>query len=127
MVRRRSLPARCHRRRSHRAREWRLEKPGSAATIKLKAPWYDDERIWGSSDFAIDVYEIIDEGEDHDIDESEDNLKRYRITRAELEAGLKLMAEDYAHHFGDFLDESGDAITADVFLQLVTLKDVVYG
>jgi hypothetical protein len=89
--------------------------------------WYNDARLWASSDFAVDVYEIEDEAEYFNLKKSEDNLKRHRVTRAELDAGLKLMAEKHARHFGDFMAENDDAITADVFLQLVTLKDVVYG
>lgn len=90
-------------------------------------PWYDDLRVWSSPAFAIDIYEIEDEGEHYDLDESEANLKRHRVTRVELEGGLKLMAEKHARHFGDFMSENDDAVTADVFLQLVTLKDVIYG
>ncbi len=41
--------------------------------------------------------------------------------------GLQLMAEKHPSHFGDFMTESGDATTADVFVQLVVFGEVVYG
>lgn len=41
--------------------------------------------------------------------------------------GLQLMAEKYPRHFGDFMNESGDATTGDVFVQLCVFGDVVYG
>lgn len=41
--------------------------------------------------------------------------------------GLLLMATLYPRHWNDFITEGDDADTADVFLQLATMGDVVYG
>lgn len=44
-----------------------------------------------------------------------------------LVRGLTVMARDYPKHFGDFIAENDDAITADVFLQCCLFGDVIYG
>ena len=41
--------------------------------------------------------------------------------------GLELMASKHPEHWKDFITEGDDAITADVFLQLATMGEVVYG
>ena len=42
-------------------------------------------------------------------------------------AGLRLVATQWPKHFGDFLDESGDATTADVIIQAAVFGELVYG
>lgn len=44
-----------------------------------------------------------------------------------IQNGLKVMAEKAPSHFGDFMDDTHDAITADVFLQCCLLGEIVYG
>lgn len=91
--------------------------------------WYDNPRLY-EGDFELEVIEIVDEGEDfHDDDGEfiESNIKRHKVTQADFAEGFRLMSEKHGHHAGDFMNENEDAITADVFLQLVTLKEVVYG
>lgn len=51
----------------------------------------------------------------------------HTLDQAAIERGLKLMAEKWGRHFGDFMSENDDATTADVFLQLCLLGDIVYG
>lgn len=46
------------------------------------------------------------------------------VTFADLEAAIKLMPPS---HLGDFLNENYDAITGDVFLQMLCLKELIYG
>lgn len=53
--------------------------------------------------------------------------KRYRLGPNTIKRGIQIMAEKYPRHYGDFMAETGDAITADVFLQCCLLKDIVYG
>jgi hypothetical protein len=100
--------------------------------------WYDKPELW-AGEFEIDLWEISDESEyeggfdpeaDPDIDLAELaelGLTKRTFTRADLEQGIALMAKDHASHFGDWVQENDDAITADVLLQCVVLKDVVYG
>jgi hypothetical protein len=80
--------------------------------------WYDCPALFGDGSlFEIEVGEYNEEGEP----------QSRRITQADFKVGLKLMAEKYGQHFGDFLNDNEDATTADVFLQCVALKDIVYG
>jgi hypothetical protein len=45
----------------------------------------------------------------------------------ELGAGLALFASKYPKQFADFVEENYDAETADMFWQIVCMKDVIYG
>ncbi|KGM36178.1 hypothetical protein [Inquilinus limosus] len=49
------------------------------------------------------------------------------ITLEDLRKGLELMAKEEPYQFGNFLSDNDDAITADTFMQLVVLGEVVYG
>ena len=46
---------------------------------------------------------------------------------ARIERALEMMAEQYPRHFGDFMGETDDAETSDVFFQLLCFAEVVYG
>lgn len=49
------------------------------------------------------------------------------VGKAEIALGLGIMAKKYGHHFADMMNETGDAITDDVFIQCVILGEIVYG
>jgi len=51
----------------------------------------------------------------------------YLLSDVEIQRGLNRMAEDYTHHWIDFLNENDDATTGDVFLQCCVFGEVVYG
>lgn len=68
----------------------------------------------------------IIERDDEDQEDIE-KLPKHTIGLAQVMKGIQLMAEKYPHHFKDFIGESGDATTADVFVQLCALGDIVYG
>lgn len=53
--------------------------------------------------------------------------KDYRLTRQKLNKAVKLMAEQYSQAFSDMINESGDAITGDMLVQLAVFGDVIYG
>lgn len=57
----------------------------------------------------------------------DDNEKWHTLTKADFQAGLQLMATKFSQHFSDVVNDSGDADTADVFMQLVALKSLIYG
>jgi hypothetical protein len=44
-----------------------------------------------------------------------------------IKSGIALLKENYGDHYARVFNESYDAETADIFLQLVTLKEIVYG
>lgn len=124
---------------NHMTRSWvaavRLRTPSEADVLERyqESNWYASPELW-AGDFVVDVWEISDEGEyEGGLDPEEDaplpaGLTKHTITRKDLDEGLRLMASPkYASHFADFTGENDDAITHDVFLQCIVLKDVVYG
>lgn len=67
---------------------------------------------------------------DHDtVEEGEEDQKenQHLLNLESIREGLQVMAEKFPRHFGDFLGEDGDAITADVFLQCCLFGDAIYG
>lgn len=62
------------------------------------------------------------------IDSNKPNITRH-ISPKLIQQGLKIFAEKYPRHFGDFISDDGsdDAETADVFFQCVVLQEVIYG
>jgi hypothetical protein len=46
---------------------------------------------------------------------------------AEIKRGLQVMADKFSLHYADALNEDGDAVTGDVFLQCCIFGDVIYG
>lgn len=51
----------------------------------------------------------------------------YRLDRECLIRGLQTMASKYPKHFSDFLNETDDATTGDVFLQCCCFGEAIYG
>ena len=89
-------------------------KPVNDSAIKTDvSPWYDDEKVW-AGDFLIEA-KVIDE------------KKKYQFTPESINKGLKWMAANQGKRIQEILDESGDADTADVFLQACMFEDIVYG
>lgn len=60
------------------------------------------------------------------VDDAEDG-KSHTVTPDKMKAGLELMAKKHGRHFGDFMAENDDSVTADVFLQLISIGTVEYG
>ena len=83
----------------------------------LVSPWYSDPTLYEGA-FLIVVLEC---------DEETGKDKIHRCNQAAFAKGFVLMAEKHGSHFGDFMAENEDTITADVFLQCIALGDVVYG
>jgi hypothetical protein len=90
----------------------------SALESVNKDPWYANPNLYDGSAFVIDIREQ---------DEETGKITSHMVTPDHFAAGLTLMATKYGRHFGDFMAENDDNITADVFLQCVALRDVVYG
>lgn len=83
------------------------------------SPWYDDEALYSKQNLEITVIEH--ESSRHDDD------AQWTITLASIANGLRLMALHSPRHFADFISETDDATTADVFLQYCTFGEVIYG
>lgn len=76
-------------------------------------PWYDDEKIW-AGDFRIEVAD------------AEDGSTLF-FTPESLKKGLQWLADNQLGRIEEIVNETGDAETADVFLQACVLGDIVYG
>ena len=57
----------------------------------------------------------------------EDGHKRYTLTKDRLSLGLQIMAQKHLRHWADFINETGDARTGDVFLQCCLFGGIMYG
>lgn len=60
-------------------------------------------------------------------DLEDEEAEHKNLTIEAIQRGVKIMAEKYPRHFGDWLSENDDAITGDVFLQCCLFGEVVYG
>lgn len=55
------------------------------------------------------------------------NRGPWRLDGEAIQRGLKVMAEKYPRHWGDFVQENDDADTGDCFLQCCLFGEMVYG
>ena len=85
--------------------------------ITWKHPWYSDPRVW-LENFVLEVDEFSDEEGKHHT---------HRIRIQNFKDGIARMAETDAKHFGDWLNEDYDIVTADVWFQHIVLGEVRYG
>lgn len=46
---------------------------------------------------------------------------------ADFENGMKILADQYPHHFNDLLGDNDDAATADAYMQCVCFGEIVFG
>lgn len=76
------------------------------------SPWYDDERIWAGN-FNIEV--------------TDDEEKVHFFTPESLKKGLQWLADNHLWRIEQIVKDTGDAETADVFIQACVLGDIVYG
>ena len=78
---------------------------------------------------GVMVYDCYDENIDEDADDFTQFPKsaKHPLTIDDVRKGLELMRDEYPHHFADLVGEEDDLITGDVFLQLATFGEVIYG
>ncbi|NQV85459.1 MAG: hypothetical protein HQ492_00065 [Woeseiaceae bacterium] len=78
-------------------------------------PWYGSPELY-QGEFGISA--IGSEDPDDEI---------WHLDNAALAGGLQAMADKYPEHYSNMITGSGDAETADVFLQCCLLGEIVYG
>lgn len=66
------------------------------------------------------VYDCYDE------DDNGNPIKHYLDLKA-VRKGLRLMKEQYPHHWADLVEENDDLITGDCWLQLAVFGEWIYG
>jgi hypothetical protein len=82
-------------------------------------PWYADASVY------VGEFEILCTYDDPDGDEGVD-YKTSRVGREAVATGLALFSQAYPRSFGRFLNEDYDANDADIFMQMLLLKEVIY-
>lgn len=88
--------------------------------VVTEGPWYADPKFWAQDGWSITVLEDLND------DGDKAKAKVHTITIEDIKQGLHLMADKYPSHLVDIVGENSDADDADLFLQLVVLKDEVY-
>lgn len=73
--------------------------------------------LWNNPDFSMTVYDSESDG-DEILGE---------ITHDSCQKAFKLMMETHSKHFSNMMSENYDAETADIFFQLATMGEVVFG
>lgn len=91
--------------------------------LKGDCVWYSQASLYEREDFAIIVEEVIDESKEPEGD----NIKKHTLYLKSFKAAFELMARDYADSFNAFIEGDYYIYTADTFLQLAVLGDVIYG
>ncbi len=102
---------------------WYLLKDGACKQIRKYGRGTDDafsEKMWK----AILAGETI---EVHDYENEEDDAPLGTINLDKIYAGEAIIVNKYAWHFANIVAENDDAETGDVWFQLATLGDIVYG
>jgi len=73
------------------------------------------------------LWKCIQSGNSFTVNDIEDDSKLGIVSRKSLITGTAAMAEKYPDHFKDAVEQTGDAITADVWFQCVVMNEVTYG
>lgn len=98
------------------APEWKKAAEGGEAGC-----WYDNPEIYKNPELRIRV--TLSEP-------AKGNKLNYILGMAEIENGFKVMSQlkhgEGGHHWRDMLDETGDATTADVWLQCCLFGEIVF-
>ena len=82
--------------------------------------WYARERFWQDKGSAHLRYDRAEDGEG-------EGKGSMNIGLVDLQRGLATMAEKAPEHFADLVRENDDAVTHDVFMQMVVFQEIIYG
>lgn len=82
--------------------------------------WYARETFWRAGGQAQVRF-------DRETDEEGEGGGTMSVGYLDFVRGLNLMASNAPRHFADLVAENDDAVTHDVFMQMVVLGDIVYG
>ena len=63
----------------------------------------------------------------HGVEGDVKSMTKTKLNIKSISKGLKIMAEKYPRHYGNFTSDNEDAETGDVFLQCCVLGTLVYG
>lgn len=88
---------------------------------------YADPNLYDREDFKIAVHEYDETKWNSDCSPGGVGVTVHTIERSDVLDGLQLMADKYPGHWEDLVSGNDDMITADVMLQMIVLKKLVYG
>lgn len=94
------------------------EYPEYETSLGKSSLWYADPKLY-ESDFVLEIHEIEEEGGDE--------VTKHLVDFDMVRTGLALMAKNSPAAFGEFMNDNEDGEVADLFLQYITLGEVVYG
>ena len=77
--------------------------------------------------FSVKVCKAIWEGHNVTVYDAEDSEGPWIVNLESLKKGLNLFATEQKEHFNNFVNENDDATTSDVFFQLITIGEVMFG
>lgn len=105
---------------------------GALLVSDFAAAWEDGDECKtcgrGSDDARHDDPAADDPADDNRHSFMPKTARTERLDRESIARGLQLFAQGaWAKHFGAWMSDNDDAVTADVFLQLCLFGDVVYG
>lgn len=89
---------------------------------ELDEVWYADPKLYKSSEFTVEVVELLDESKEA----AGKNLKKHRCNAESFAKGLATMARKFPHQFGQVMRDDIDAPCADAFLQSMLFGDEKY-
>ena len=80
--------------------------------LSIKIAW----KLYHDPNFKLIVYDL----------ENEDRVLGI-VNQFRCQLAIMKMSEEYPLHYEDFINDRGDADTGDVFFQLATMGDLVFG
>lgn len=80
---------------------------------------------WDSDNYAMQIINGEVELKIYDTEEPEEFLGILNIKT--IEKGLSEMSQQYPEDFNNIINENDDAETADIFMQLAIMGEIVYG
>jgi hypothetical protein len=87
--------------------------PKKGKELAVERPWYACPNVW-AGDYEIEIL-------------ADEDSKTYSFTPDKLKTGLEWLAKNHPDRITEIVEETGDAETADVFLQACVLGEIVYG
>lgn len=91
--------------------------------------WYKQWQDTDADDWVPNYISVImsQGGSIQILDAEDENSVLGTLNLEAIQRGLEIMADRYPRYFREFVEEDYDANTADVFVQLCVLGDIVYG
>jgi hypothetical protein len=109
---------------------WMLINPIDWQKVKATIKFIEDEEEFSNLSFAEKIWEaMVFNGEDWSIrihdEENYDYLGKLSIDS--MHKAMGIMKRDYTWHYDNAINDNWDAETADAFIQLAVMGDIVYG